>query len=63
MVLRSATEHRRSSYVNLLNRLLEGNPGAGNGFLEGIKIHHDQIDHFDAMFGSGFQMLLISPQT
>ena len=47
MVLRRRPDHRRPADVDVLDRLLLGHVAAGDGALERIEVHADQVDLLD----------------
>jgi hypothetical protein len=53
VVLGGAAEHGGAADVNVLDRLLEGDVGPGDGLLEGIEIDDDEIDGADAVLVGG----------
>ena len=55
VVLRGAAQHGRAADVDVLNRFGQRDAGFGDGLLEGIKIHDDEIDRLDLVRpGGGF---------
>ena len=57
VVLRGRTHHRRPANVDLLDRLVQRNALPRHGSLEGVQVHHDQLEGQDAMLGQGLHVL------
>jgi hypothetical protein len=51
VVLGRRPDHRRPADVDLLDGLLDGDPLADDGGLEGIQIDHHQFEGDDPVFG------------
>jgi len=51
MILGGGPQHRRPADVDLLDCLVEGRAGSGNGLTEGIEVDDDQVDRADAVLG------------
>ncbi len=62
MVLCRAAKHRRPSYIDLLYSLRERDLGPSHSVLEGIEVHHHQIDEGDSVFLGGTQMGFVVAQ-
>jgi len=50
-------DHRRPADVDLLDGLVHGDAAAGDGGLERIEVHHDQLERDDAVFGQGLKVV------
>lgn len=50
MVFCSATKHRRSANVDLLNHFPEGRPRLFSSLLEGVEVDHHHVDVLDLVF-------------
>ena len=57
-VLGGGTQHAGTADVNVLDGVREGNVGVGDGLLELVEVHHDQVDKLDAVLGNLGHMLL-----
>ena len=61
VILGRAAQHRRAADVDVLNGFLEMNVLLGDGLLKRIQVHHDEIDHVDAMgFRGGLVVGLVA---
>ena len=60
-VLRRRPQHRRSSYVNLLNRLSHRNALFGDGLAEGIEVNAHHINRFDTVLRQRLHMARLVP--
>jgi hypothetical protein len=49
VVLRRRADHRRTADVDVLDRLRLGHALAGDGLLEGIEVHADEVDRLDPL--------------
>ena len=61
MILGRAAEHGRTADIDVFDRLMQAHPGAGDGLLEGIKIHDHQINRWNLMGRRGGFMLRVAP--
>ena len=57
MVLGGCPNHRRTTDIDLLDDLLGLNTLSGSGCLEGVKVHHDQLEGHDIVIGQRLQVL------
>ena len=53
VVFGRAAKHRRAADVDVLDGVPECGIRLGDGVLERVKVHHDEIDRPDAVFGGG----------
>ena len=60
VVLGCGTHHRRSTDVDLLNRVVAGHPG-GDRLDEGIEVHHDEFERTDVEVGE-LLLMVCEPQ-
>ena len=60
MIFRRAAQHRRSADVNVFNRVVQTHVRLGDGLLEGIKIHHDEINRLNVMRADGGLVRLVA---
>ena len=51
MILRRRAQHRRATDVDVLDRVIKGAIGFGDGGLERIQVHYQQVDRRDPVFG------------
>ena len=51
VVFRGGADHRGTADVDLLDRLFDRHVGAGDGLLEGVEVHDDQLEAEDAVVG------------
>ena len=56
VVLGRRAEHGRPADVDVLDGVLERHVGLGDGHLERIEVHRDQVDRADAVLGEGAAM-------
>ena len=61
VVFGRAAQHGRTADINVFDRLCQGHAGPGDGFLEGIQVHHHQINRFDVMLARGGFMPGVAP--
>ena len=62
VVFGRAAKHRRAADVDVLDGILEGDIRLGDGLLERVEIHNDEIDRPDAVLGGGGGVFLIFAQ-
>ena len=62
MVFGPASEHGRSTDIDLLDRLFQRNTVLGNRIFERVEVHDHQIDHFDVVIGRSCTVLIIAKQ-
>ena len=60
MIFRRAAQHRRPADINVLNRIVQAHVRLGDGLLERIKIHHDEINRLNAMCADGGFVRLVA---
>ncbi len=61
VVLGRTAEHGGAADVDVLNGFLKGAVAAGDGFLEGVQVDADQVDHVDAvLLGLGEVVVLVA---
>ena len=53
MIFCRAAQHRRPADVNVLNRVVQSDIRLRHRLLEGIKIHHDEINRLNVMRANG----------
>ena len=51
VIFTGPAQHGRTADVNVLHRILESDSRLGDSLLEGIQIHHQQIDRRHSQFG------------
>ena len=59
VVFGRAAKHRRAADVDVLDGVLEGDIRLGDGLLERVEVHDDEIDRPDAVLGGGGGVFLI----
>mgnify|MGYP007090151944 CR=1 FL=1 len=57
-VLRGGAQHGGAADVDVLDGVGKGDVGVGDGLLELVEVHADEVDHADAVLGSLGHMLL-----
>jgi hypothetical protein len=57
VILGGGAEHRGAADVDVLYRIVERHAGPGNGHLERVQVHGDEVDRHDAVLLHGGQML------
>ena len=57
VVLGGSTQHRWTTNINVLNRILKRAIGFGNCLVKWIEIDHEHIDRIDTMFFQGSHVL------
>ena len=62
VVFGRAAEHRRTADVDVLDGVLEGDIRLGDGLLERVEVHDDEIDRADTVLGGGGSVFLIFAQ-
>ena len=51
VVLGGRADHRRAADVDVLDRIRVGHAGAGDGALERVEVHADEVDELDVVLG------------
>ena len=62
VVLGGAAEHGGAADVDVLDGLLEGDVGFGDGLLEGVEVDDHEVDGLDAVFLGLFLVGLVAAQ-
>ena len=57
VVLGRGAHHGRAADVDVLDRVFQRAVGLGHGLLEGIQVHHHQVDTADVVRGDGVHVL------